>query len=356
MTEDPDATVRATERWLDEPRAAVVRRAASRPPSAGGCPVPTSCASRLVALVAAVVVGRRRRLVARDTSAGSRLGRDRLRRAGRRSGRSGRSTVPRSSAGPRDVRCARWACCSRWRRARCRMLLLFITFLFINTEVWQVASTLRGGVLWQAVLLFAVHRRRRSCVARLPEELEEYDAELTAERVVAACRRTPVESAAAELEITEEMLRAALRRGRPRARQPGARAADRAGDPGAAAVGRGLGVLPGVRDRRDQRRGHRATGSASAPHYCRRVRPGQSRARSRSRRSSRRSPASTSRSTPSPTRNYRKQFFTADPPGARAGRQRAPASTAPCSSAPSEPIESPRDLVTLLRAGLRRRR
>ena len=35
------------------------------------------------------------------------------------------------------------------------MLLLFITFLFINTEVWQVTSTLDGGVMWQAVLLFA---------------------------------------------------------------------------------------------------------------------------------------------------------------------------------------------------------
>ncbi|MCY7402818.1 MAG: hypothetical protein LH477_18035 [Nocardioides sp.] len=28
------------------------------------------------------------------------------------------------------------------------MLLLFVTFLFINTEVWQVASSLDGGVLW----------------------------------------------------------------------------------------------------------------------------------------------------------------------------------------------------------------
>ena len=30
--------------------------------------------------------------------------------------------------------------------------MLFITFLFINTEVWQVASALHGGELWGAVL------------------------------------------------------------------------------------------------------------------------------------------------------------------------------------------------------------
>jgi len=85
------------------------------------------------------------------------------------------------------------------------LLLLFITFLFINTEVWQVTSSLTGGVLWQAVLVFAVIGVG-FLLARLPEELEEYDAELTAERVVAACQGTPVEAAAAELEITDDML------------------------------------------------------------------------------------------------------------------------------------------------------
>ena len=35
------------------------------------------------------------------------------------------------------------------------MLLLFVTFLFINTEVWMVASELDGGILWGAVMLFA---------------------------------------------------------------------------------------------------------------------------------------------------------------------------------------------------------
>ncbi|MGH3332963.1 MAG: hypothetical protein ACRDPJ_16825, partial [Nocardioidaceae bacterium] len=35
------------------------------------------------------------------------------------------------------------------------LLLLFITFLFINAEVWQVAANLDGGVMWVAVMLFA---------------------------------------------------------------------------------------------------------------------------------------------------------------------------------------------------------
>ena len=35
------------------------------------------------------------------------------------------------------------------------LLLLFVTFLFINAEVWQVSSTLDGGVMWLAVMLFA---------------------------------------------------------------------------------------------------------------------------------------------------------------------------------------------------------
>ena len=85
------------------------------------------------------------------------------------------------------------------------MLLLFMTFLFINTEVWQVTSTLKGGVMWQAVLLFAVIGVG-FLLARLPEELEEYDAELTPDRLIEACRRTPLEEVAAEVELSDEAL------------------------------------------------------------------------------------------------------------------------------------------------------
>ncbi len=44
------------------------------------------------------------------------------------------------------------------------LMLLFITFLFINTEVWQVAGTMSAQVLWGSLAVFAVigvavHRR-----------------------------------------------------------------------------------------------------------------------------------------------------------------------------------------------------
>lgn len=57
------------------------------------------------------------------------------------------------------------------------MLLLFITFLFINTEVWMVASALDGGVLWGAVLLFAAVAVG-FLVVRLVEEVDRLDDEV----------------------------------------------------------------------------------------------------------------------------------------------------------------------------------
>jgi hypothetical protein len=50
------------------------------------------------------------------------------------------------------------------------LLLLFTTFLFINAEVWQVASSLSRSVLWTAVLLFA-GVAVAFLLVRLPEEL-----------------------------------------------------------------------------------------------------------------------------------------------------------------------------------------
>ena len=50
------------------------------------------------------------------------------------------------------------------------MLLLFVTFLFINTEVWQVTSAMDAGVLWTAVLFFGV-AATGFLLARLDEEL-----------------------------------------------------------------------------------------------------------------------------------------------------------------------------------------
>ncbi len=36
------------------------------------------------------------------------------------------------------------------------LMLLFITFLFINTEVWQVAGTMSAAVLWGSLAVFAI--------------------------------------------------------------------------------------------------------------------------------------------------------------------------------------------------------
>lgn len=75
------------------------------------------------------------------------------------------------------------------------MLLLFITFLFINTEVWQVASHLDGGVLWAAVMLFGAAAAGFLWV-RLDEELDAFDDTIDATQLVGACAGTPMESTA----------------------------------------------------------------------------------------------------------------------------------------------------------------
>ena len=51
------------------------------------------------------------------------------------------------------------------------LLLLFITFLFINAEVWEVAATLDGSVMWLTVALFTAITVGFLLV-RLPEELD----------------------------------------------------------------------------------------------------------------------------------------------------------------------------------------
>lgn len=72
------------------------------------------------------------------------------------------------------------------------LLLLFVTFLFINAEVWQVSATLDGSVMWLTVALFLAITVG-FLLARLPEELDVFDAELDPDRVRAGCRGTPLE-------------------------------------------------------------------------------------------------------------------------------------------------------------------
>jgi len=72
------------------------------------------------------------------------------------------------------------------------LLLLFITFLFINAEVWEVSSRLDGGVLWVTVMLFS-GLAVGFLVVRLPEELDRVDAELEGSRLADMLRDTPLE-------------------------------------------------------------------------------------------------------------------------------------------------------------------
>jgi hypothetical protein len=85
------------------------------------------------------------------------------------------------------------------------MLLLFMTFLFINTEVWQVAARLDGGVMVASLMLFGAIGVG-FLLARLPEELDVFDDEISHERLELACQGTPLEATVAELELTEEEL------------------------------------------------------------------------------------------------------------------------------------------------------
>lgn len=78
------------------------------------------------------------------------------------------------------------------------LLLLFVTFLFINTEVWQVATSLEGGILWGAVLLFGL-LAVGFLLVRLPEELDKVDDEIHGSRLVSSCKGTPLENVAVRL-------------------------------------------------------------------------------------------------------------------------------------------------------------
>jgi hypothetical protein len=82
------------------------------------------------------------------------------------------------------------------------LLLLAITFLFINTEVWQVASHLTVGQLWLVVLLFVVLGMAFLFV-RLPEEVDKADDDVDDATLIHVCAGTPVEQVCREL-VAEE--------------------------------------------------------------------------------------------------------------------------------------------------------
>jgi hypothetical protein len=71
------------------------------------------------------------------------------------------------------------------------LLLLFVTFLFINTEVWMVADSLDPGVLTLAVMFFAA-LAVGFLLVRLPEEMDRVDDDTDVGRLVERTRDTPV--------------------------------------------------------------------------------------------------------------------------------------------------------------------
>jgi Ca2+/Na+ antiporter len=77
-------------------------------------------------------------------------------------------------------------------------LLLFITFLFINTEVWQVASSLSRPLLWACVGVFAL-LAIAFLAPSFASEIERVGSEVEGERLAQTCVDTPVASAAREI-------------------------------------------------------------------------------------------------------------------------------------------------------------
>lgn len=78
------------------------------------------------------------------------------------------------------------------------LMLLFITFLFINTEVWQVAGTMGASRLWAVIAVFA-GLGIAFIVGRVPAEVRLIEASAGQEEVVAACQGTPMAEAARHL-------------------------------------------------------------------------------------------------------------------------------------------------------------
>ena len=78
------------------------------------------------------------------------------------------------------------------------LLLVFVTFLFVNAEAWEMTTNLPFGQLWVTVLLMfglAV----LFLLVRLPEEVDRVDDEVDDAFVIRACAGTPLEQASREV-------------------------------------------------------------------------------------------------------------------------------------------------------------
>jgi hypothetical protein len=78
------------------------------------------------------------------------------------------------------------------------LLLVFVTFLFINAEAWEMTSSLPFGRLWLAVLLL-LGLGVVFLLVRLPEEVDQVDDAVDDAFLTRACARTPLEAPCAEL-------------------------------------------------------------------------------------------------------------------------------------------------------------
>lgn len=78
------------------------------------------------------------------------------------------------------------------------LLLVFVTFLFINAEVWEVASWLDTGELWLVALLFGT-LAGAFLLVRLPEEVDRTDDHVDEALLLQSTTGTPLEQAAREL-------------------------------------------------------------------------------------------------------------------------------------------------------------
>ncbi|WP_240641071.1 hypothetical protein [Nocardioides ferulae] len=78
------------------------------------------------------------------------------------------------------------------------LLLLFVTFLFINGEAWQMAADLSPGTLWLVALLFGL-MAGAFLLVRLPEEVDRTDDAVDDDFLLRACAGTPLEQVCRDL-------------------------------------------------------------------------------------------------------------------------------------------------------------
>lgn len=72
------------------------------------------------------------------------------------------------------------------------LLLLFVTFLFVNAEAWELSAALSTGTLWLVVLLFSL-MAVAFLLVRLPEEVDRTDDDVDDAFLLRACAGTPLE-------------------------------------------------------------------------------------------------------------------------------------------------------------------